>query len=507
MKRATWICVTLTGVGSLMAMAACSSGDIPEQESIDEVSGGDVSATGQAKGPVGIYKVIELDAQPSDVETAMQQQAAPGKRIIFVNKNGGTYKPGADNSSGNVSSIPSFTAKVPAYEKGAAAWSQFMTCIQDQFAPFNVEVTDVDPGNVPHIEGVMGGSPQHIGMGQGVGGVAPMNGNCSTVERAVVYIFTQVFGSPQVECEVAAQEIGHAIGMDHEYLCEDPMTYLNGCGKKKFRDQTVWCGEYSPRQCMCGGQQNSVQFMLDRLGPNGGGSSSSAASSSASSSSSSGGGGGDTTPPEVALTSPADGATLAANAKITVQAKASDDVGLAQVVLLWELNGQSYQMDCDAPPQGVTCSDAGGTYSWTIPVGSGSRTFSVRAVDSSGNEAQTEARTVSLGSGPVDPQPPPSGKPSVTVLEPTAGQAFAPGSVIPVRVTAADDGFISEVWMRWKAPSGDVVYKLTPFSATTWGIDLNLSSVAQKGNRTVRVTAYDDDGALTTHPDVVIGVQ
>jgi len=282
MKRASWMGVTLVGFGSMVAVASCSSGDIPPEESIGQHDGSDVTAAGQAKGPVGIYKVLPLDGVPSDVESAMKEQAGPGKRIIFVNKNGGTYTPGQDNSSNNVSSIPGFVAKVPAYEKGAASWSQFMTCIKDQFAPFNVEVTDVDPGGVPHIEGVMGGSPQHVGMGSGVGGVAPMNGDCSTVERAVVYIFTQVFGSAQVECEVAAQEIGHAIGMDHEYLCEDPMTYLNGCGKKKFQEETVWCGEYSPRQCMCGGKQNSVQFMMSRLGPSEGGSRSSSSYSSSS---------------------------------------------------------------------------------------------------------------------------------------------------------------------------------------------------------------------------------
>jgi len=198
---------------------------------------------------------------------------------------------------------------------------------------------------------------------------------------------------------------------------------------------------------------------------------------------------------------------LPANGKVIVQATASDDVEVSQVVLVWEFNGHSYAMDCASPPQGVGCDDDGGKYTWTIPVGSGARTFSVRAVDSSGNEAQSGSRSITLGSGPADPPDPPSGKPSVTVVQPGAGETFSPGAVIPVRVTASDDGWVSEVWLRWKAPSGDVVYQLTPFDATSWGIDLNLSSAAQPGNRTVRVTAYDNDGELTTHPDVIIGVR
>src|SRR5262249_6511037 len=123
------------------------------------------------------------------------------------------------------------------------------------------------------------GTPQMIGEGSGVGGVSPMNNDCSMVENGIVWIFEQVLGSSaQTVCEVAAQEIGHAIGMDHEYLCQDPMTYLYGCGHKTFQDQTVSCGEYSARNCMCtnpltgtAANQNSVQFMLYRLGPATGG--------------------------------------------------------------------------------------------------------------------------------------------------------------------------------------------------------------------------------------------
>src|SRR5262249_21313080 len=189
------------------------------------------------EGPVQVY-----DGQP---------------RIIFVNGQGGHYTAGQnEDSRTNVSSIASSAVDMPPYSKGAAAWQTFLTCIQDEYSRFNVEVTDQDPGNVPHLEAVISGTPDMIGLGQGVGGIANMNDDCTLFENGITWIFEQVFNSPTVDCEVAAQEISHNIGLDHEYLCQDPMTYLDGCGHKTFHDQDVSCGEYSPRQCMCADPRN-----------------------------------------------------------------------------------------------------------------------------------------------------------------------------------------------------------------------------------------------------------
>src|SRR5689334_20965132 len=101
-------------------------------------------------------------------------QVADGeRRIIFVNGRGGHYTAGQnEDSRTNVSSIASFSVDVPPYSKGQAAWAQFLSCIQNQYARFNVEVTDQDPGNVPHLEAVIAGTADMIGLGAGVGGIA-----------------------------------------------------------------------------------------------------------------------------------------------------------------------------------------------------------------------------------------------------------------------------------------------------------------------------------------------
>src|SRR5205823_5449515 len=98
----------------------------------------------------------------------------PPHRVIFLNKNGGTFTPGYDDSSRNVSSIVDESSTVPRYEKSAANWSTLVSCVKKQYDAYDVEVTDVDPGKVPHIEAVVGGAPKDAGMGSSVGGVAPM---------------------------------------------------------------------------------------------------------------------------------------------------------------------------------------------------------------------------------------------------------------------------------------------------------------------------------------------
>src|SRR5690606_29976970 len=72
---------------------------------------------------------------------------------------------------------------------------------------------------------------------------------------------------PRTLCEVTAHEVGHAAGLEHEYLCEDPMTYLRGCGEKSFQDVSSRCGTTEPRDCVCGPTQNTVAHLFDTFGP------------------------------------------------------------------------------------------------------------------------------------------------------------------------------------------------------------------------------------------------
>ncbi len=260
--------------------------------------------------PHGLYQIV-----PQELLAASSESSDPGviyhatPHLLYINFDGGTFTPGNNNSSNNQSSIISSTRQIQPWGSSSQR-ATVLACIKQQFAPFNITVTDQDPGQTQHIEGVVAGYPQDIGMQSGVGGVSPFT--CGVIDRSIAYTFADVYGNDlQSICETAAQEIAHSFGLDHEYLCQDPMTYLTNCGNKSFQDQDVSCGEYSARSCQCGGStQNSYQMLLSLLGPPNQG---------------------DTTPPQVAITQPANNATVAPG--FVVSANASDNVGVTKVEL------------------------------------------------------------------------------------------------------------------------------------------------------------------------------
>jgi hypothetical protein len=213
--------------------------------------------------PRGTYVVTAPDPEPDAI------RLAAGEPLIFyLNRSGGTYSPGRNDARTNRSSLVDRASTVPPWDVTDDGWQQVVTCVRDQFARWNVVVTDVDPGNVPHLESVIAGDPLDIGQEQGVGGVSPFALDCSTIDNSIVFTFAEVFDrNYRVVCEVAAQEMAHSFGLDHERLCEDPMTYLDSCGRKSFQDRAAPCGEYEDRECACGElTQNSVAILTDRLG-------------------------------------------------------------------------------------------------------------------------------------------------------------------------------------------------------------------------------------------------
>jgi hypothetical protein len=377
--------------------------------------------------PHGIYIPVPEPEQPEGMAFG-----AGARTILFLNPNGGRYSTGwADDSTQNVSSILSFEADIPAYPFGAGSWDTFMTCMRGLYAPFDIEVTDVDPGDAAHMEVVVGGHPNHIGMGSGIGGVAPLT--CGVVPNAVAYAFPETYGDdPQGICEAAGQESAHAFGLDHEYLCEDILTYLFGCGPKSFQDQDVSCGEYGARQCYCGGAtQNSYQYLMGVLGP---------AENDA--------------PPTVEITSPEDGAGVPPG--FAVEAAASDDGAIDRLELY--VDGALQGADDAAP------------WSFTTPadLGAGPHEIEVRAIDD-GAHTTADRITVRVDPvsdpgdddpvGPGDPDDPgvDPGDPDDPILPGDFGAPCDDGAVCTSNACAnavSGDGYCTEECAEGECPLG-----------------------------------------------------
>jgi MYXO-CTERM domain-containing protein len=225
--------------------------------------------------------VADAPAPPmKDVVVHGARHAAPGAKaftsvshLIYLDNcmpNGCTVNPGFDDSLTNHSSIPNQTAQLAAWGWGQDNWNQLVQCVKDMYAPFDVQITDVDPGpNVNHFTLMVGGNSSDVGV-PGAGGVAPFVPCDGQLQDNVIsFVFAAETNNLDYLCWAAAQETSHVFGLDHELNANDPMTYLSPPVKKPgFQNEASKCGENQPRECYCGGTtQNSFQYLMDTMGP------------------------------------------------------------------------------------------------------------------------------------------------------------------------------------------------------------------------------------------------
>jgi len=231
----------------------------------------------RADGTAAIHEFVATrpDARGHVLARQVMNASVGGQvqsKTIYLNHNGVELTPGDNNSQTQTSSIVTDIAEIDAWDIDDDSWAQTVACIQNMYAGFDVVVTDQDPGNVPHIEAVIGGSPEDVGLPDNVAGVSPFTSDCGIIENSIAFTFTDALGDdPQTVCEVMSQEIAHSFGLDHEMLPEDPMTYLDYNGDRTFQDDMATCGEYDGRMCgingsICRTKQNSVQLLTARLG-------------------------------------------------------------------------------------------------------------------------------------------------------------------------------------------------------------------------------------------------
>jgi len=265
-------------LGALLLVPAIASADHPRQYIDADGLAPEMGFVGATRGDGLVMARQVLPASLSPQATGVSSvnggtvAAVAQSRIIYLNKNGVTLSPGNNDSRTNRSTIVSQTTSIPAWNVSAANWQTTVDCMRDLFARFDVKIVDTDPGNVPHMEAVFGGSPTQVGMSNNVAGVSPFTLDCSVIENSVVFTFTGAFNfTPRQACEIMAQEVAHSYGLDHELLASDPMTYLNYNGNRAFQDQSASCGESTARVCgingsQCRPNQNSVALLKERLG-------------------------------------------------------------------------------------------------------------------------------------------------------------------------------------------------------------------------------------------------
>ena len=291
-------------------------------------------------------------------------------RVIYLNHTGVVLRPGNNDSTTNTSSIPSQQVSIPAWNTDAQTWSDTVSCFKDLWSRFDVQVVDQDPGNVPHIEAIFGGTPDLVGLPSNVGGVSPFTTDCSIIENSIVFTFTGAIPNitSREACEIMAQEVAHSYGLDHELLASDPMTYLSYSGNRAFQDQAVSCGEYSSRACgingsTCRANQNSVQLLLARVGT-----------------------AGDQVAPMLSWTSPSDGETVMPG--FAVDATGTDNVAVTGATL--SIDGMVVGSEMGAGPF---------SFSTSPQLSEGQHTLKLDLTDGKNVQSQTRTVTVSAQAG------------------------------------------------------------------------------------------------------------
>jgi hypothetical protein len=217
---------------------------------------------------------------------------AVNSRTVFLNRcvGGCVIVYGTTDSRTNKSQIGRGT--LSAFKYGDESWKAVVDCIKETFSPFNLRVTDKDPGaTVEHFEIMIAGTPGQIGVDPNTLGIAEYScrspGSCSPyMPNTIVYDFANAYdgiSNRDLEiCATAAQEIAHTWTLDHVTEKTDPMTYYPYSGMRTFKDGLT-CGSdcingTSPFGLTCSGQshtcmstgtskQDNIQILLKLFGP------------------------------------------------------------------------------------------------------------------------------------------------------------------------------------------------------------------------------------------------
>jgi hypothetical protein len=311
---------------------------------------------------------------------------APRGVTVYLNRDGGAITGGWDDSASNVSSVAwgmGVDVDVPAWRGSNKRWKSVVQCVRDRFADFQVDVVTERPSRGDYVMIMVGGEPSMLRYPDSVGGVAPYDGG---VQRSAIgFVFADSLGyDKESTCASILHETGHALGLDHEYLCEDPMSYLWGCGEKTWQDADAACGEDEERECGDGAEtQNSYRTLAANVGLR-----DAPAQEEPEPVVDAG--------PTIAIDPTDDEITGNGWIEIDVRVAAASDV--AEVELAWASEEKQWLFACSSIDEDMParCRYDGEVAHFWLYVGTGLRAMAARVTDGAGNQAVTDARVLLL---------------------------------------------------------------------------------------------------------------
>ena len=340
-----------------------------------------VFATAAVAGPrVDANGVVIRDEASCGTRQVASPQAPPMSfaatptKVIYLNKNGGTYNivngatDSATNSAGTIAAGDGRThmgAVIPPID-ASFDWPYIVACVRQHYKPYAVTITETEPTSGNYVEAVVGGTGSSTGWSasSGILGVASADNFCGVTERGIAFSFaTNHVGIAKANdelCATVAHEVGHLLALEHETTGTDTMSYVPfaSSGSKLFTTANGKCGT-TPTQtgaCSCGsvaaGNYTNSAMRLGQfvgLRPT------------------------EKEPPKLELKSPSNGDKVPPT--FTVTAVASDNDVMEQVAVL-----------IDNVAVGSSTSPAGTTYTINITNAVlGDHMLTVNAIDLAGN--------------------------------------------------------------------------------------------------------------------------
>ncbi|MCA9661199.1 MAG: hypothetical protein KC486_22855 [Myxococcales bacterium] len=262
----------------------------------------------------------ELFADGPDPQAAQNAEWSypPHRATIFLNFFGGALTNGTNAARMESSCIKGGTFDYPGFVGGEAQALAIVETFESQLAPYGVRIAyeDKPPPELPYAMVMMGGTPQMIGMQNGVLGVSCSSDCGDRWWRDATLAFTAAASPSQTNmlATTALHEAAHAFGLAHidesqnsgyimhPYVDNGERAWAQGC--VEYNDATgginckpthdIWCG---------GGAQDTHAELLAYFGANSP----------------------DTEAPVVEILSPPDGLELAAGGSVEVEAEVTDN--------------------------------------------------------------------------------------------------------------------------------------------------------------------------------------
>lgn len=186
--------------------------------------------------------------------------AACAPAIVYLDRAGGSYDHGsADDASANLSLLVDMPRVLPAWPHDDVNWGELVDCIRTALAPFPLQVTEVDPGVVPHLELVF-----TTAYWAGPAGTSYVVPDSCRPGHQVEFVFGDALPTYTRACQIAM--IGFAEMTANLTLgdnCNDLVNLAMDCAPvRSFIDQTVHCVDDfdQPTTCRCGGATTENVF-------------------------------------------------------------------------------------------------------------------------------------------------------------------------------------------------------------------------------------------------------